>query len=176
MKNAPTELAGAFQVGGCLPRKLAGAVEIPAGDIPVDHVPECFQIGRALVLVLQIVGMLPDIDTDDRGLAIAQRAVLVRGAQHFQLATAVDDEPRPTGTEAGGASRVNLFFQAVETAESRIDRIGQGARRSGRAARRQEFPEERVVDVATGVAKITLSPWRAILPSNCPSISVKLNV
>ncbi len=47
-----------------------GVLEVFACDIPIDDAPNGFQVGWALVLILEIVGMLPDIDAKDGGLAI----------------------------------------------------------------------------------------------------------
>ncbi len=49
---------------------------------PIHHVPPRINIGGPLVLILQIVGMLPDIDAEDGCLALHQRIVLVRRAHN----------------------------------------------------------------------------------------------
>src|SRR5690606_4828135 len=54
-------------------RWLLRALELLRGDVPVDHVPDRLQVVRALVLVLQVVRVLPDVHADHRGLALAQR-------------------------------------------------------------------------------------------------------
>ena len=54
-------------------------LEVLAHGVPVDHVPPGREIVRAPVLVEQIVGVLPDVDTEDRGLALHIWAVLVGG-------------------------------------------------------------------------------------------------
>jgi hypothetical protein len=43
-------------------------------------------------LVLQVVGVLPDVDSDEDGLTVADRAVLVSGGDDGE-ARAVVDEP-----------------------------------------------------------------------------------
>ena len=38
---------------------------------PVDDVPPCLEVGRALVLVLEVVGVLPDVDAEQRHVGSA---------------------------------------------------------------------------------------------------------
>ena len=52
---------------------------VALGDlVPVDRVPPRVDVVRALVLVLQVVGVLPHVDAEQRRLAVGDRAVLVR--------------------------------------------------------------------------------------------------
>jgi len=51
--------------------------------VPVDHVEEGRNILRPAVLVGQVIGVLPDVDPEDRGFALAERAVLVRRGHDF---------------------------------------------------------------------------------------------
>src|SRR4051794_14987108 len=72
----------------------ARALQLGADLAPVHHVPPGRDIVRPPVLVLQIVGVLPDIEAEDRLLAVHERVVLVRRAHDRQLA-AVADQPGP---------------------------------------------------------------------------------
>src|SRR5215203_5753045 len=68
--------------------------------IPVDRVPPGLEIFRTAVLVLQVVGVLPDVVAkhrvtgrlDDPG---HQRVVLVRCGDHRKPAVRTDDDPGP---------------------------------------------------------------------------------
>src|SRR3546814_2976218 len=59
----------------------------------------------AAVLVLQVVGVLPHVQAQDRGVARAdalhERAVLVGAALDRELAGLVHAQPRPAAAEAG---------------------------------------------------------------------------
>src|ERR1700676_4428022 len=66
--------------------------------LPVDGVPPGREVVGPAVLVLQIVGMLPDVHAEDGVLVLHQRAVLVRPAEHLELAAA-PYQPAPTGAE-----------------------------------------------------------------------------
>src|SRR5690606_24619716 len=77
---------------------------VPALDlVPVDHVVERADVVRATVLVFQVVGVLPHVQAEDRGVARAdalhERAVLVGAALHRELAGLVDAQPRPAAAE-----------------------------------------------------------------------------
>lgn len=52
---------------GCLTsRLLFGNLETLAHILPVDDVPDCFNIVRSYIFVLKVVGMLPHINTKER--------------------------------------------------------------------------------------------------------------
>src|SRR3954452_8787078 len=72
-------------------RRLGLRVALPDG-VPVDHVPDRGQVVGPAVLVLQVVGVLPHVDAEQRCLALEDRRVLVGGAGHLELA-AVEQEP-----------------------------------------------------------------------------------
>src|SRR2546428_618359 len=54
--------------------------------VPVDRVPPGVQVVGPTVLVLQVVGVLPDVHAEDRDLAFHEGAILVRRAHDLQLA------------------------------------------------------------------------------------------
>src|SRR3954467_8926574 len=81
-----------------LRRSAVRGVEPLRHLVPVDHVPPRLQVVRALVLVLEVVGVLPDVDPDQRRLAGGDRRVLVRGAGDGEPG-AIVDEPGPAAPE-----------------------------------------------------------------------------
>src|SRR4051794_7372258 len=101
---------------------------------PINHIPESRDVIGAAVLVIQIVGVFPDVETQNwraadagRGLA-HERAVLISRGTNRQLA-AIDDEPRPTAAESCGAGLRELFLEFFKTGEGAADCLGQVARR-----------------------------------------------
>src|SRR3546814_20611128 len=66
---------------------------------------------RAAVLVLQVVGVLPHVQAQDRGVARAdalhERAVQVGAALDRELAGLVHAKPRPAAAEAGKIGRAS---------------------------------------------------------------------
>ena len=46
-------------------------------DAPVDEGPEVLQVVRTAVLVVEVIGMLPDVDGQQRRQAMAQRVIAV---------------------------------------------------------------------------------------------------
>src|SRR6478736_5919040 len=83
---------------------------------PVHHVPPRRDVIRPLVLVLQVVGVLPDVESEDRLLAFHERIVLVGRAGDRQLPALVH-EPRPTRAEPPDAGRRELLAKLREVAE-----------------------------------------------------------
>src|SRR5207253_4791368 len=70
--------------------------------VPVHDVPPRGEVVRALVLVLEVVRVLPDVVAEERGLPLHERRVLVGRALDRELAAA-QEEPRPAAAEALGA-------------------------------------------------------------------------
>src|SRR6187200_1138278 len=66
---------------------------------PADDVPPAVEVLLAAVLVLEVVGVLPDVDAENRRIAVHERRVLVRSRDDGE-ARAVVDEPRPARAEA----------------------------------------------------------------------------
>src|SRR3954463_6911668 len=109
---------------------LFGAVEAVVGDFPVYDVPPGGDVVGAAVLVLEVVGVLPDVEADDGEGAFHDRAVLVGGRDDLDVLPALD-QPRPTGAEARRGGGGEGFLEFVERGELSVDRLGEIADRRG---------------------------------------------
>src|SRR4026208_2305792 len=107
---------------------------------PVDDVPPCRDVVGTAVLVLQVVGVLPDVEPENRLLAVHDRVVLVGRALDRQLA-AVVDQPGPPAAEAADTCLRELLLERVESAKRRLDRVRQRAGRLAARIRRHLLPE-----------------------------------
>jgi hypothetical protein len=123
------------------------------GDrVPVDDVPPRADLGRALVLLLELVRVLPDVEAEDGRLPCLHRGrVLVRRRDDLERRRRhrlVDDEPRPAAAEDGRGRVREILLELVEGAEGVRNRVAERA--GGRAAaarrgRRHPLREEAVV-------------------------------
>src|SRR5216683_3384657 len=118
---------------------------------PVEGVEPGRDVIRPLVLVLQVVSVLPDVDSEDRGQPFHVRAVLVRIRLDEQLAVLVDDQPRPAASELADRRLLQLLFERVIAAKRGLDGVRDAPLGSPAAARTHDGPEDRVVRVAAGV-------------------------
>src|SRR3546814_5490266 len=75
----------------------------------------------APVLIVEIVGVLPDVAGEDWRLAVRQGGVGVAGADHLQV-IAVLHQPDPAAAELADALGLELFLELVEAAEALVDR------------------------------------------------------
>src|SRR5579864_4401403 len=78
---------------------LSPGVEQPRDLGPVDDVPPGLEVCGTLVLILEVIGVLPHVDAEQRLVALHVRRVLIRRRVRGQ-AGAVPDEPRPAAAEA----------------------------------------------------------------------------
>src|SRR4029453_9163938 len=85
--------------------------------VPVYHVPPGFDVVRPAVLILKIIGVLPNIDTKDRRVAVHQRAVLVWSRNDFDVSIFILYQPRPATPKTSCASGSKFLFEIVEAAE-----------------------------------------------------------
>src|SRR5207245_6450492 len=116
-----------------LDSSLADLRSLPAealGDrVPVDRVPPGGDVIGALVLVLEVVGVLPDVHAQDGRVAVHQRAVLVGPPDHRELAAGVPHEPAPAAAELADGGLGEGFLEAGEVAEGALDGVRQPAAR-----------------------------------------------
>ena len=131
-----------------------GELEAPSQGlahlVPVDHVPPRGDVVRPAVLILQVVGVLPYVEPENRRLPLHQRIVLIRRAGDGEL-PAIGDQPRPAAAEAASRRLGELLFEGIEAAKGSVDRVGNLA--GGRAAgvRRHPRPESAVIPLAAAV-------------------------
>src|SRR5690606_5693566 len=99
-------------------RNASGSVVLvaPVDLVPVDRVPPLADVVRAAVLVLEVVGVLPDVDAEERLEALHHRGILVRQTDDVGVALGVEDEPRPAGAELAGGGLVEGLLEGVEAA------------------------------------------------------------
>src|SRR5208337_4298277 len=88
---------------------------------------------------------------EQRGEAIHDRAVLVGGRGHGELAVLTQDQPGPAGAEPRGPSLGKCFLEHGETAELTGQSGPDRARRLAATAWLHDLPEERVVGMAAAV-------------------------
>src|SRR5207244_13571958 len=107
------------------------------------------------VLVLQVVGMLPDIEAENGDLVVHERTVLIRPTRDAKLSVG-DRQPGPPASELGRCGVRELLLELREVPERPLDRVGQraaGLSTAAPAGRGQDPPEQCVVVMAaTGVA------------------------
>ena len=130
-------------------RGIAAVAAVGLG--PVDHVPPSRDVVGAAVLVVQVVGVLPHVDAEDRVEALHRRAVLVGQAHHLELPGVVGREPGPAGAELAGGGFGEGVLEIVERAEVAVDGLREVARGIAAAGRAHRGPEDAVVEVAAAV-------------------------
>jgi len=123
--------------------------------LPIDNIPDGLKILGLAVLVLEVVCMLPSVDTEEWDV-IASHRVLVGTSDDLQSSRAlVLGQPRPAAALNTRECGVDLLPKLVDGAKVLIDGGLEGAGRvaatGALTGRSQVLPEEGVVDVATTV-------------------------
>ena len=88
-----------------------GGFVVCANGVPVNHAPKRLEIIRAAVLVLEIIGMLPNIAAKNRRSAFHQRCVLISRVTNTESAVGLDAQPRPTAAKLCGARGFEFFLE-----------------------------------------------------------------
>src|SRR6266481_3299311 len=91
-------------------RSNSGFREQLVDIFPVHQmIDERLQIIRAAVAIIDVIRVLPDVDAEDRGGAMHQRAFAVGGLGNFELAV-LHRQPRPARTKLAdaGGGEINL--------------------------------------------------------------------
>ena len=102
---------------------LIGCGLVALGDAaPIDDVPPALDVRGPPVLVLEVVGVLPDVDAEQRRQAGHQRRVLV-GRRRDGQTCPVMDQPRPPAAKTPGCGRGHLTLELVDGSKGRLDRI-----------------------------------------------------
>src|SRR5260370_24003851 len=151
-------VGGGYQKRGCPEgqpldeqNKLLLSRSEPLVDlIPVNNVPPGRQIVRPSVLVLEVVGMLPDVIAQDRVQTLRERVVLVRCRDDLQLA-AIEHQPAPARAELLRRRLVEQLLEVRERSEGCLGLVGDRARRVSAAAWLHDLPEHRAVDVTAAL-------------------------
>ena len=87
-------------------------------DAPIDNPPEGFEVRGAAVLVVEVVGVFPDVEGQEglepMGGGVVGAGVLADG----QGAIGIGLEPHPAGAEEGGAGGDEGGLEAATTISS----------------------------------------------------------
>src|ERR1017187_9184303 len=83
--------------------------------VPVDHVPPGGEIVGAAVLILEVVGMLPDIVAEDGIQSLSQRRFLVGGRKNLELSACID-EPAPARAKLLRGGLIEGLLESIEVA------------------------------------------------------------
>src|SRR5580692_8838243 len=87
---------------------------------PVNGIPPGFDVIRPAILVLQVIGVLPDIEAEHGLAAVEDGIVLIGAGFNDQLAVA-NQQPGPAGAKAGGGGLTKLGFEVREAAKGTLD-------------------------------------------------------
>ena len=94
-------------------------------NIPVDDAPYCGEMIDTAVLIVEVVGMFPYVDAENRLQSVANGGACVGFLRNHEFPFAVTGKPYPTATEKTGAFLLELLLEGFERTKLCIDGFGQ---------------------------------------------------
>src|SRR3954469_4249956 len=120
--------------------------------VPVPEVPDRLEVLVLLGLVLQVVGVLPAVEDEERGAALGDLVLVVVDLRRAEaLDDRIPDQRRPAGSHQRAARLDQLLLEIGEASEVSRDELGELSGRLSTSARREVLPEDAVQDVAAHV-------------------------
>src|ERR1700747_3361681 len=85
--------------------------------VPVDDIPPGGQIFGTAVVVLEVIGVLPDVVAENREQALGDGVVLVGSGDDLNVAVGFARQPDPAAAELLSAGVVEFGLKILEAAE-----------------------------------------------------------
>lgn len=118
---------------------------------PVHNIPKICNIICSLVLMLEVICMLPNIDSDNRSLSIDDRTILKRCPTCHQCPIYIFDKPSPSRSKCGHSFFGEFFFEWFNASKRLIESIGKFSHRNSSKIRSQNIPEEGVIHMSSNI-------------------------
>ena len=101
----------------------------PVGhNLPVDDLPNGLHMVGATIEIVDVVGMFPHVDAQQRRLIIAQRIAGIALFANDQTAILLLSQPCPSRAKERESGLCELLFKGVEAAKIAINQFEQRAR------------------------------------------------
>ena len=108
---------------------LVGSLVARGDDGPVDDLPQFGEVVGAAVLVVEVVGVLPDVEGEEGAEALGEGVAGAGLLGDGERAVCGGSEPDPAGAEEAGALGGEVGLEGVERAPLGRDAGLEGARR-----------------------------------------------
>src|SRR5690554_5445072 len=121
--------------------------------VPVNQIPEGFQVVRTAVAVVDVVGVLPYVDGQYRLVRAGQRSFGIAGVGDSYGTNSLFNQPGPARTEVAGGLLIKLFLECIEGAKGLLDGFLGSTSRLTATVGAQAVPVEGVVPDLSGVVE-----------------------
>src|SRR3954470_23309101 len=116
--------------------------------VTVPQVPDRLEVLVLLGLVLQVVGVLPPVEDEERNAALGYLVLVVVDLRRAEaLDDRIPDQRRPAGSHQRAARLDQLLLEIGEASEVSRDELGELSGRLSTSARREVLPEDAVPHV-----------------------------
>ena len=124
-------------------RSIFCLFESLSDDFPIHDFPKVVKLVGSAVLVIEVVGMFPNIETEQWSQAFGEGITRVRLFRDDEFAGLVLGKPCPAGPEQGDASVAELLLEILQRSPLTVDRFRQFA--IGRFGRWRELGEIKIM-------------------------------
>ena len=131
---------------------------------PIDPVEDCANVVRPAVLVIQVIGVFPDITNQYRLQAFGQGCIGIGGLDDFQR-FAFGCQPDPTATKLTDAASNELGFKLLIAAEAGVDRVGDSPFGLPATVRADAVPEDELCNNSATVTFFVKSETKSTIGS-----------
>src|SRR5260363_314253 len=128
-------------------------IKILLSKRPIHNIPECFNEFRARVAVIDVIGMLPYIEREQRLGRSGQRRARIAGWRQIKRTVRLPDQPGPARAKSAERQFCERLFKAVIRAPFTLNCIAQRAAGCRRALWRQAILEKAMIPDLRGVVK-----------------------
>jgi hypothetical protein len=125
--------------------RQALSIVVGGNEIPVNQLPECCNVVRPLVAVVDIVSVFPYIAGQLRQVFLRHRVIGIVGVDDLETARIIFDQPCPSRTEVADSRCGKLLFKCLEVAESLVDGLAELEIGCATTVRAQSVPVKSVV-------------------------------
>mmetsp|Transcript_21388 Transcript_21388/g.37860 ORF Transcript_21388/g.37860 Transcript_21388/m.37860 type:complete len:266 (-) Transcript_21388:177-974(-) len=132
--------------------RLLGSTVTSCNGVPVYDIPDGVEVVGAHVLVVKVVCVLPDINSEQRHTAGGAARVLVSASYDLDvLSLGVECKPTPARALDSSGGGAHVLLERVKRAPLGGDSVSEVAFRLSSSVGSQVFPKQGVVDVSATV-------------------------
>lgn len=120
--------AAVLGIAFCVPKHIVVFIAGSTDPVPVNDMKPVCDVVIPIIIMLQVIGMLPYIQIQQRKQILRERGILVGGGDNIQPTGHIHNQPGIAGTEYGQRCLPESIQKCVKAAKDRINEGAAGER------------------------------------------------